>query len=68
MRDLGITYLHYTPHSVADQWWFWCCENVPERLPSYLTELGLAPADCLDPEISQLDAQRIARLMVECVA
>lgn len=47
MSDLGISYYHSTPQSIADQWWFWCCENVPEPLPPYLTELKVDPRDCV---------------------
>lgn len=43
MKELGITYTHSTPQSLADQWWFWNCENVPESLPKFLTELTIDP-------------------------
>lgn len=43
MEDLGITYKDATPQSIADQWWFWDCENVPAELPKYLTPLELDP-------------------------
>ncbi len=36
MKKLGITYQHATPQSIADQWWFWNCENLPKELPPYL--------------------------------
>lgn len=41
MRELGITYQHSTPQSISDQWWFWNCENIPEFLPEYITDLGI---------------------------
>jgi len=37
MRDLGISYRKAIPQSIADQWWFMGCSNIPDRLPSYLT-------------------------------
>ena len=37
MKDLGITYKYAVAQSVADQWWFFCCENVPDVLPERLT-------------------------------
>jgi hypothetical protein len=37
MRDLGITYQHATPQSMADQWWFWIPDNAPDELPGYMT-------------------------------
>jgi hypothetical protein len=43
MKDLGITYEDATPQSIADQWWFWNCENVPDTLPRYLSELNVDP-------------------------
>ncbi len=45
MKDLGITYQHSTPQSVADQWWFWNCENLPDPLPPYLSVAGLSDED-----------------------
>lgn len=36
MRDLGITYQLAVPQSMADCWWFFNCENVPESLPEYV--------------------------------
>lgn len=37
MRELGITYSKAVPQSIADQWWFYDCENIPEKLPPFLT-------------------------------
>jgi len=42
LRDLGITYQHATPQSIGDQWWFWNCENVPKKLPAFITELKIS--------------------------
>jgi len=36
MKELGITYQHSTPQSIGDQFWFWNCENIPEKLPDYI--------------------------------
>lgn len=47
MKSLGITYQHATPQSIADQWWFWNCENLPENLPSFLEELRVNPLECV---------------------
>lgn len=43
MDDLGIKWQHATPQSIADQWWFWNCENVPDILPEFITDLNLDP-------------------------
>ena len=45
MKLLGITYRKGVPQSIADQWWFLDCENVPDSLPDYLSEFG----DTFDP-------------------
>ena len=45
MEHLGITYAHSTPQSVADQWWFWGCKNVPDELPKFLKPLDLDPME-----------------------
>lgn len=40
MDQLGITYSRAIPQSIADQWWFYDCENVPAELPAFLTEMN----------------------------
>ncbi|GAB4001566.1 hypothetical protein GCM10028807_58030 [Spirosoma daeguense] len=59
MRDLGITYQHATPQSVASQWWFWNCENVPDELPEYLSELKLNPIEQIGKSLTKEQAERI---------
>ena len=59
MRDLGITYQHSTPQSIGDQFWFWNCENVPEQLPKYITELQVNPMECIGCGLSKEDAEKI---------
>lgn len=39
MKELGITYSKAVPQSIADQWWFYDCENVPDKLPPFLIEM-----------------------------
>lgn len=41
MKELGITYQHSTPQSISTSFWFWNCENIPEKLPEYITELKI---------------------------
>lgn len=67
MRELGITYQHATPQSMADQWWFWNCENVPAELPKYLTPLDLNPLEQVGWGLSQEDAEKIARRMLDAI-
>lgn len=59
IKDLGITYQHATPQSIADQWWFWNCENIPNVLPEYLTELNLNPMDAIGYGLSKETALSI---------
>jgi len=59
MRELGITYQHSTPQSMGDQWWFWNCENMPEELPSFLSDLGLDPMEQIGWGLSKEDAEKI---------
>jgi hypothetical protein len=42
MRELGIIYKEAIPQSMADQWWFIGCSNVPEKLPAFLSPMQLA--------------------------
>ena len=60
MEELGITYQRSTPQSMGDQFWFWNCENVPEKLPEYLTELKVNnPAEYVGFGLSKEDAESI---------
>lgn len=59
MRELGIDYQHSTPQSIADQWCFWNCENVPSPLPKYLTALDIKPVDTIGFGLSQEDAAKL---------
>lgn len=59
MRELGINYQHATPQSAGDQWWFWNCENLPEELPPFLTEMSVDPISCIGFGLSQENAEAI---------
>jgi hypothetical protein len=59
MKELGITYQHATPQTIGDQWWFWNCENIPEKLPSFITVLELDPMDCIGWGLSKKKAESI---------
>ena len=39
MQALGITYKVALPQAMVDQWIFFGCDNVPETLPPYITEM-----------------------------
>lgn len=56
MQELGITYQHATPQTMADQWWFWNCQGVPEQLPSYITVLKGNPHDFVGFGLSKEEA------------
>lgn len=60
MKDLGITYQYATPQSIADQWWFWNCENVPDTLPNYLSVLDVDPLKQVGNGLSKEQAEKIA--------
>jgi hypothetical protein len=59
MKGLGITYQHGTPQSIADQWWFWNCKNIPDPLPEYLSVLEVDPMRCIGLGLSQEEAESI---------
>jgi hypothetical protein len=59
MKDLGITYKVATPQSMADQWWFWGCENLPYPMPDYLTPLDVDP-DSPHSCLSDAEKQKLA--------
>jgi len=59
MQELGISYCMSTPQSIADQWWFWNCENYPEPLPEYLSILDVDPMKCIGNGINKEEAEMI---------
>ena len=59
MKELGITYQHATPQSMGEQWWFWNCENIPEDLPPFLSELKNDPMNCIGFGLDQETAESI---------
>jgi hypothetical protein len=61
MKELGITYQYATPQSIADQWWFWNCDNIPNPLPDYLAELDLDPMNCIGYGLSKEEAKGIIK-------
>lgn len=69
MRELGISYQHQVPQSVADCWEFWNCENIPEKLPDYLTPREMDPMSRVGFGLTIEDAEKIRdynqRAMVE---
>lgn len=45
MKALRIHYIHATPQSMGDQWWFWCCERMTlDELPPYIQPMKLGNA------------------------
>jgi len=63
MKELGITYQLATSQSIADQWWFWNCENVPDPLPEYLKELNLTPREAIGHGLSKEDCLKLEKNM-----
>ncbi len=59
MKELGITYQTSTPQSMGDCFWFWNCENVPDNLPKYITELKENPMECIGFGLSREEAEMI---------
>lgn len=59
MLDLGITYQHATPQSIGDQWWFWNCENIPDTVPPFITEMINDPMKCVGFGLDQESAEKI---------
>lgn len=64
MLELGITYQYVTAHAIADQVWFWNCENIPDELPKYLTVLEADPWKYVGAGLTRLQAENI-RLRAE---
>lgn len=60
MRKLGIKYEKATPQSIADEWWFWNCTNIPPVLPEFLEPLNVKPHEAIGYGLSKEDADRIS--------
>lgn len=65
MARLGITYMMGTSHPISDQWHFWCCENIPANLPSFITELETDPMQRIGTGLSEEEAKLIVKKMNE---
>lgn len=59
MEELGISYQHSTPQSIAEQFWFWNCENVPESLPKFISIEDWDPIEMIGFGLSKKDAIKI---------
>lgn len=59
MKELGISYHHATPQSIAEQWWFWNCEGYPETLPQFLTVLNIEPKKAIGLGLSEEKAAQL---------
>lgn len=61
MEELGIKYQLSIPQSIGDQWWFFNCTNIPDELPSYITELTGKLEDKIGFGLSEADVQELKR-------
>jgi hypothetical protein len=59
MKQMGITYQQAVPQSIADQWWFFNCENVPDELPAYIEPLTNDPMSLVGYGLTEEDARKI---------
>lgn len=56
MKALNIDYIHSTPQSIVDCWWFWDCTNIPDELPDYLTQLTVEPMEVIGNGLTEVEA------------
>lgn len=61
MKEMGITYKISTPQSIADSWWFWNCENIPQNIPNFIKELKAKPEDCIGYGLSKEDVELLKK-------
>lgn len=62
MSNLGITYDHAVPQSIADCWWFFNCKNVPDPMPGFLSPIKRKPTDLIGFGLSKETAERLESL------
>ena len=65
MATQGITYKLSVPQSIADQWWFFDCKNVPDPLPKGVTHLGLDIKTLVGYGLSMQDVAMLESTEVE---
>lgn len=65
MEELGIKYQLSVPQSLGDQWWFFNCTNIPDKLPSYITILKVKPEKCIGFGLSERDVREIKRFGIK---
>ncbi|MFA5423366.1 MAG: hypothetical protein WC374_05865 [Phycisphaerae bacterium] len=58
-RELGINYELAMPQSIADQFWFFNCTNIPEPLPIFLKVLDVKVKDC--KYLNEEEKERLAK-------
>lgn len=59
MQELGITYQHATPQSIADCWQFWNCERLPDVMPPFLAPFEADPMRMVGRGLSHEEAEAI---------
>lgn len=59
MKELGITYQHAVPQSVADCWQFFNCENIPKQLPRWIEEIKVDPMELIGWGLDKETAEKI---------
>lgn len=59
MKEIGIKYQISVPQIMGDQWWFFNCENIPENLPGYITDLNLSAEQCIGHGLLEEDVKEI---------
>ena len=64
MKELGITYKHAVPQSIADCWQFWCCE-VPDNiiLPEIISYSKVNPVLFVGYGLSDEKAMELADIL-----
>ena len=45
--NAAIIYKVAIPQSIADQWWFLNCNNIPDELPDYLSYIKISKSNYL---------------------
>jgi hypothetical protein len=65
MKRLGINYAQGVPQSISDSWDFWCCENVPHELPTFLLEIKKGPLEYIGWGLSEKMATELDNILTQ---
>lgn len=67
MGSLAITYVKALPQPIAEQIWFFGCEDIPDPLPDFLDVMDINPEDFIGKGLDEQDVFEINHCKIEVI-